>query len=264
MSSIKINYLAKSLFHINEKILNWDLSLLEGKGLIAKFSGSDRYAHIELAIQKSDNDYSSEVVWDISENLIPHNFGHKPFIESTLEFFMNYVSGIKGETIHLKFQITNISFHLIDTSPRHFVEATMRAIIDCFDDTIFTFNEDLAIRISNQTLYHLRNSKIWFLKNEIIESLKKEEISKILSKIFDRDNIDIRMLNGICFNNYISECFKNRKELLQNSELLLLKKNNAVNENGGITDIGKAHVAKILDDKYDLNYHFNISFEDFT
>lgn len=264
MTRLNINYLAKGLFHINEKILNWDLSLVEGKGLIHKTSGSDRYAHIELFIQKSDNDYSSEVIWDMTDNLIPYNLGHRPFVENTLEFFTNYVAGIKGETIFLKFQITNISFHTVDTSPIHFVEATMRALINCFDDTLFPFfNVDLVKRISEESLDYLRTNKEWFLKNEIIESLRNHEISDILSKIFNRKNIDIRMLNGRLFNNYISECFQNRKVLLQNSELLLLKKNNAVNENEDITDIGKAHVAKILDDEYDLKYHFNISFEDF-
>lgn len=263
MTKLKINYQAKGLFHINVKILNWDLSLVEGKGLIYKVTGSDKYAHIELFIQKSDNDYSSEVIWDMTENLIPYNFGHRTFIEDTLEFFTNYVSGIKGETIHLKFQITNISFHVVDTSPLHFIEATMRALINCFDNTLFTFNADLVKRISEQSLDYLRTNKEWFLKNEIIESLRNQEISEILSKIFDRKNIDIMMLNGRLFNNYISECFQNRKILLQNNDLELLKKNNVVDERENITDIGKAHVAKILDDKYDLKYHFNISFEDF-
>ncbi len=262
-SNLNTNYQAHSLFRINKNILEWDLTVLEGKGLVARFTGSDAYAHLELTIQRSNIDHCSEVYWNIIENQIPYNFGHKPFIEETLAFFTNYVSGIKGERIFLKYEITNIGFHIVDSKPKHFTEATMKALINSFDKTIFPFNDDLAKRISSQTFDYLKKNKIGFSRNEIIESLKKQDISRVLSKIFDRENVDIRMLNGVFFNEYISDSFQNRKVLLQDSDMDLLKKNDAVNEYGNITDVGKAHVAKVLNDQYDLNYHFNIKWEDF-
>lgn len=263
ISNLKTNYQAHSLSRINKKILEWDLIPLEGKGLVAKFTGGDAYAHLELTIQKSNIDYSSEVYWNINEHQIPYNFGHKPFIEETLAFFTNYVSGIKGERILLKYEITNIGFHIVDSQPKHFVEATMKALINSFDKTIFPFNDELAKRISSQTFDYIKNNKIGFLRSEIIESLKQQEITQILSKLFDRENVDVRMLNGVFFDTYISNSFQNRKVLLQDSDIDILKKFNAINESDKITDIGKAHVAKILNDQYDLNYHFNIKLEDF-
>lgn len=262
-SHLKTNYQAQSLFKINKKILEWDLIPLEGKGLVARFTGSDAYAHLELTIQKSEIDYSSEVYWNVNEHQIPYNFGHKPFIEETLAFFTNYVSGIKGERILLKYEITNIGFHIVDSQPKHFAEATMKALINSFDETIFPFNDERAKKVSSQTFDYIQKNKIGFLRSEIIESLKQQEISQILSKIFDKENVDLRMLNGVFFNTYISNSFQNRKVLLQNSDIDELKKCNAVDEYDKITDIGKAHVAKILNDQYDLNYHFNIKLEDF-
>ncbi|MDR6457727.1 MULTISPECIES: hypothetical protein [Chryseobacterium] len=261
---LKRNYQSASLFPINQKIVGWDLLPIEGKGLVAKFTGSDRYAHIELIMQKSDIDYGSEVLWNISENQIPYNFGHRSIVDETLTFFTNYVSGIKGKTTFLKFEITNIGIHVVDTRPEHFEEATMKAIVNCFDKTINPFNGDLATRISKQTLEYSRQHKLGFLKNEIIESLKIDNISEIFAKIFSSENIDLRMLNGANFNVYMNDSFEKRKVLLEASDIETLKKFDAINDWENITDIGKAHIAKILKDQYDMSYHFNIKFEDFN
>lgn len=263
ISLLKTYSQAVGLFKINQRIVEWDLSTLKGKGLVARFAGSDAYAHIEITIQKSSFEHGSTVKWSINENQIPYNFGHKPFIDETLSFFTNYVSGIKGERLYLEFEITNIGIHLVNTRAKHFAEATMKALINSFDKTVFPFDAPLANRISQNSYDLLKKQKISFLRSEIIESLKRQDITEILSKIFNTENVDIRMLKGFYFNNYISDSFNNRKTLLQDFEIDLLEKLNAVSESGRITDIGKAHVAKILNDRYDMNYHFNIKFEDF-
>lgn len=66
------------------------------------------------------------------------------------------------------------------------------------------------------------------------------------------------MLNGCIL--ILDESFEIRKVLLNENDMNILRKNNAINDR--ITDIGKANIAKILDDFYDLKYHFNILRED--
>lgn len=136
----------------------------------------------------------------------------------------------------------------------------MKALISCFDPDIFIFNSNLANRISGNSVEYSRQYKTSFLKSEILDSFKIKEISEILSKIFNEDNVDVRMLNGLHFNTYIDESFEIRKVLLNENDMNILRTNNAINDR--ITDIGKANIAKILDDFYDLRYHFNILQED--
>lgn len=257
---LKNYYHADVLGKINHLIQAWELTSLQGKGLVARFNGGrSGYAHIELTISQG-MEYTSEVIWNVNEHQIPFNFGHIPVVESALSFFSNYVSGIKGERVTLQFEITNIGIHIIDTQAKHFFEATMKALISCFDPDIFIFNSNLANRISGNSVEYSRQYKTSFLKSEILDSFKIKEISEILSKIFNEDNVDVRMLNGLHFNTYIDESFEIRKVLLNENDMNILRTNNAINDR--ITDIGKANIAKILHDFYDLRYHFNILRED--
>lgn len=262
-NSLKNYYHADVLGKINQKIKDWKLEPLLGRGLVSRLNGGRcAYAHIELSIIKGDEKHSSSVIWSTTEHQIPYNFGHVPIVEEALTFFSNYISGIKGERISLAFEITYIGIHIIDTEARNFKEATMKALIDCFDKEIFIFNKGQAERISSNSSEFFKSHKMFFPKSEILESLRIKEISEILGKIFSRDNVDVRMFNGMHFNTYVEESFAIRKALLNESELLVLRKHFAVNESDQITDIGKANIARIIDDFYDLRYHFNISYDE--
>lgn len=138
----------------------------------------------------------------------------------------------------------------------------MKALIDCFDQEIFIFNKGQAERISGNSSEYFRSHKILFPKSEIRKSLKVKEIPEVLGKIFSSHNVDVRMLNGLHFNTYIEENFEIRKELLNESELLILRKHSVITGSDQITDIGKANIARIIDDYYDLRYHFNITYDE--
>lgn len=214
-----------------------------------------RLRHIELSIYKGEERHSSSAIWSSAEHQIRYNFGHVPIVEEALTFFFNYVSGVKRERISLTFEITNIGMHIIDTEARNFKEATMKALFDCFDKEIFIFNQGQAERISDNSSEYFRSNKISFIKNEILESLKINEIYEILGKMFSRGNVDVRMLNGMHFNTYVEESFAIRKTLLNESELRVLSSHFVVNGSEQITDIGKANIARVIDDFYDLRYH---------
>jgi hypothetical protein len=262
ISRLGVNNQARYFFDIHDKLMQWNYEPISGKGLVARFTGSDAYAHIELIISQSSNG-QSEIVWNIDDSKIPNNFGHKPYIEEVLSFFTSYISGIKGKKIDLNFEINNISFHIVDTKARHFFEATMRAIISCFDLNIFPFNEILVERISKQTIENRKQNKMYILRSEIIKSLQNDSITERFSKILNKENIELKMLNGIHFNSYIRELFDIRKTLLDENDVKYLQGHNAIDYDNRLTDIGKAHIAKSLNDYYDLNYHFDIQMQDF-
>jgi hypothetical protein len=261
-SYLKTNYQAPNLFKIYKEILEWDFTLLKGKGLVARCTGSDAYAHIELTIQKSDEEYNSKINWNVSEFQVPNNLGHKPVIEDTLTYFTNYLSGIKGEIIALKYEITNIGFCDVDTQFKHYAEATMIALIDSFDKTLYPFNDKRLKGTSLHPFYYTDSG--FFLKSEIMESLKNKQLSDILFKVFNRENMDIKVLNRVTFSSYINDNFQIRKSLLTESEVEILRTSNAISKYDYITDIGKAHVAKNLKTEYLLYYCFDIKFEDFN
>lgn len=259
-NSLHYNIYAISLFRIKDKLLDWDYSTVKGTGVIAKFSGRGKYAHVELVISNSSAD-TNEVIWNITEEQIPNNFGHKPYIEEALIFFISHISALTGNRVYLKFEINFISFHTSDSHPRDFLEATMFAIINCFDPTAFPFDKNTVERVILNTHYHRKEH--FMLKIDIVESLKNDSLTEKFSKIIDQKNTDSRMLNGIHFNSYTIDLFEKRKGLLSEDERKYLQTQNAIDYHERLTDIGKAHIAKTLHDYYDLNYHFDIQKEDY-
>jgi hypothetical protein len=259
-NTLHYNFYAISLFRIKDKLLQWDYSTVEGTGVVAKFSGRGKYAHVELSISNSPTN-TNEVIWNITEEQIPNNFGHKPYIEEALSFFLAHVSALTGNRVYLKFDINFISFHITDSHPRDFLEATMNAIVNSFDPTAFPFDKNQVERIIQTTYNYQKENNM--LKKDIIESLKNEVVTEKFSKIISQKNIDSRMLNGIHFNSYTIDLFENRKALLSEDERKYLQTQNAIDYYERLTNIGKAHIAKTLNDYYDLNYHFDIQKEDY-
>jgi hypothetical protein len=251
------DFSANSLFYINHELSGWDLKPVVGKGLVAKFTGGDKYAFIEIKVYKAQS--QSSIVWNISELQIPSNFGHKPYIEKALAFFLQYLSGIKGTHIDLTFEINDIGFHLVDTAPKHFCQALMVALVNCFKKNFFPINDQLVADMKIKALDYSKMSGKFFFKEQILESLKNLEITDRLGKIFNKEYISINNLQSDNFNGYLGDLFNQRVSKMDVNFLDYLKRENVVSEFNELTDIGKAHIAKSLDDFYDLYYNFNIS-----
>lgn len=70
---------AEVLGKINQKIRDWELEPLIGRGLVSRMNGGRcAYAHIELNIHKGEEKHSSSVIWSTEEHQIPFNFGQCP------------------------------------------------------------------------------------------------------------------------------------------------------------------------------------------
>ena len=142
---------------INEDIKNWDYGIIYGKGLFKKHTG--HYAHIELSLSKSSEDLSGNwIVWNTSNNHLPDYIGHKPFVEKVLSFFINYLSGLKGEKVKLTIEINDGSYHEVDTRPKDYENATIFALINAFDKN--------SKMISNNDLEIIKNCKLNAEKNQ--------------------------------------------------------------------------------------------------
>ncbi len=125
-------------FKINQQLHNWDLSPVEGRGLFA--DGMRFYGHIQLKIYRS-SDSNSKMIWNLTREQLPDEWQAKPGVVKTLEFFVSYLKGISGESIPLTFEITDGSYHPVDSQYRAYVRATIYALVDCFDKNAIPFKE---------------------------------------------------------------------------------------------------------------------------
>jgi hypothetical protein len=108
------------------------------------------YAHIEIKMYKSDGqDFSdSQIIWNVPAENIPSGFDYKTGVRTSLIYFLDLLSSLKGEGNTLVFEINNASFHSIDSGRiSDYQYATAYAIVDCFDKNILKFNQDLASQI---------------------------------------------------------------------------------------------------------------------
>lgn len=116
-------------FHeINQKIIDWNYSDLEGEGFYYKLL-SGRYGHVKLKISKIENFDNILIEWNNNAQ-IPENF--REIILKTLGFFVSYIEGLKGKQQSLKIEIIDGSSHSVDSSNLGYEIATKFALHDCF------------------------------------------------------------------------------------------------------------------------------------
>ncbi|RQO69396.1 hypothetical protein DBR43_15025 [Pedobacter sp. KBW06] len=143
---------AKEFNHINAYLANWDLSPVEGKALYAG-AMNRAYAHLKIKMYKSLNN-DSNVIWNVPEIELPIEF--RSTIVAGLSFFLNYLEGIKGQSILLTFEINDGGYHAVDSELAGFNRVTTRAIISCFDPDHFEFK---AHRVFRQTSFRGYNAE---------------------------------------------------------------------------------------------------------
>ncbi|HEY4651891.1 MAG TPA: hypothetical protein VIG72_10780, partial [Pontibacter sp.] len=125
-------YNSHEFFQINENLIKWNLESVQGEGFFKKYTG--KYAHIKIKMYASkEYDWTSSVIWNVDKKLLPDSLGHKMFIEKVLNFFLTYLSGLRGERIHLTFEINDGTYHPVDSQAGDFLVATVYALINCFD-----------------------------------------------------------------------------------------------------------------------------------
>lgn len=128
---------------INSKVIEWDYRLVVGESL---YSRTEKYAHIGIKIYPSDS-YTNEIIWNVDETDIPESFF--PEIETVISFFSNYLTSLKGKREPaLNFEVFEGSF-TPDSYRNAFAYATIRALINCFDKSIFSIAENQKDRIKN-------------------------------------------------------------------------------------------------------------------
>lgn len=119
---------AVSFHEINQKIIDWNYSDLEGEGFYYKhFSG--RYGHVKLKISKIENSEKIIIEWNDNAK-IPEEY--RGAILKTLGFFISYIEGLKGKQQSLKIEITDGSYHAVDSRNLAYEIATLFALHDCF------------------------------------------------------------------------------------------------------------------------------------
>ncbi|SHE79811.1 hypothetical protein [Pedobacter caeni] len=147
MTDIQLNnklYSVEALSHITQQLIDWDFQPVTGIGLYTKI---ERYAHLEIKLYLSDS-YDSRVIWNTDETYFPYDIRIGKAIEKYLLFFTNYLSALKGKSVQLIFEITDGTYHLVDSDDKTYGYAVLYALVDCFDKTYYKPDELKIARIA--------------------------------------------------------------------------------------------------------------------
>jgi|GEM_PF-6946444 len=114
---------------VTEKIKNWDLSSLVGAGYYYKY---EKYGHIEIKISISDDCKGNNIIWNVSEEMIPEFI--KNSVNESLTFFCNLILILKNQLEgKIIFEVSNGSNHPVDSNMAGFQNASVYAFGNCFD-----------------------------------------------------------------------------------------------------------------------------------
>lgn len=130
---------------IEQKLLEWNLKSVYGRGLYVKYTG--KYGHIELEISKQFNEKKNEIIWNIPDSKIKNDIDYKPHSEVILNEFFNYFYELRGDKNLIKIEIQDGSYHPVDSQGKHYKIATMYALVDCFDKKAYQFQENRICKI---------------------------------------------------------------------------------------------------------------------
>lgn len=114
---------------VTEKIKNWDLSSLVGVGYYYKH---EKYGHVEIKISISDDCKGNNIIWNVSEEMIPEFIRNS--INESLTFFCNLILILKNQLEgKIIFEVSNGSNHPVDSNIAGFQNASVYAFGNCFD-----------------------------------------------------------------------------------------------------------------------------------
>lgn len=131
MEIYDLNNCSSRLDLLEEDILNWDLTKLNGLG---SAQAHDKFSLFEVDFQKSD-DNKSKMIWNVPDSLFPieiREYIINDLIDASNDILTD-VRILKGKDINLSIVIVNAGFHLF--SGRGYINriALNRAFIDAFD-----------------------------------------------------------------------------------------------------------------------------------
>lgn len=130
---------SRAFHEINEEIINWDYSDLQGD--IFHFKANTcrgRYGHIGLKISYQDNAEDIIIKWSSNAH-IPKEY--KEAIIEVLSFFVSYLEGLRGGRVSLQFEVFEGSYHPVDSSSIAFQLATVYVLKTCFGKPTYEIEE---------------------------------------------------------------------------------------------------------------------------
>lgn len=131
---------------INENLIDWDYSEVYGEACYKKYTG--HFGFVKIKISKVEGEFPThQLVNNLSEKELPIPFLNE--ITKSLNFFIAYLRGIKGERIELKIEIIDATYHIVDSRHTDFQVATFYAICNCFNKTLRKISEQELEVIEN-------------------------------------------------------------------------------------------------------------------
>lgn len=146
-----------SLFEqINNDLIQWNLNAVEGRGMFIKHH---RYAHVDIRMYNSEEEnHQNYIRWNFPDENIQKGIDYKTGIETSLIFFTKYLSGLRGKQVYLTFEITDASYHPVDTRGSYDYEiATLYAIFSCFNKQFFKFNKQTVMNIKANSIAYIKS-----------------------------------------------------------------------------------------------------------
>lgn len=259
MTEISLNnklYNIQELRHIMPQLLNWDLQPVTGRAIYTKI---ERYAHLEIKLYPSDS-YDNRVIWNTDQTYFPYDIGISKTIEEYLLFFSNYLSALKGNNIKLIFEITDGTFHLVDSDSRTYGYAALYALIDCFDKSYNSINEfkiERIARIKAEAPAYFKSAGMHFTIEELFQSLENialtSSVKELVSHISDEE-----------LSLYLEQYSQNRlnariKPKLSEEKITWFNKYKVLSRYGHLSQIGFWHIAIARRNGYFFSRYFGIS-----
>jgi hypothetical protein len=245
MINISLNnelYLIQELSHITQQLIAWDFQPVTGIGVYTK---TERYAHLEIKLYPSDS-YDSRIIWNTDETYFPYDIGINKAIEKQLLFLTNYVSVLKGENVKLIFEITDGTFHVVDSACKTYSFAIVYALIDCFDKTYQKINEITLARMAKikaEAPAFFKSEGTLFTIEELFQSLENVTLTRSVKELIN-DIPDEEL------SHYLENCDQYRlnlriKQKLSEENIPWLKEHKVLSRHGELSYIGLWHIAII-------------------
>ena len=142
------------LYPINERIKDWDLAPLAGKGLFHKHL-STAYLALRIYPSLEAEQAGTYVIWNVPDHpVVEVHPAYKADIEQNLVFFVRYIAALRGEVIQLTFEINELAFDETCTRHHPFKAAAFYALVNCFGHELSPFSsESVGVLKQRNALY---------------------------------------------------------------------------------------------------------------
>ncbi|WP_342327762.1 hypothetical protein [Pedobacter sp. FW305-3-2-15-E-R2A2] len=258
MTEISLN---NKLFNINElrhimpQLIDWDLQPVAGRAVYRK---RERYAHLEIKLYPSDS-YYSHVIWNTDQTYFPYDIGISKAIEEYLLFFTNYLSVLKGDDIKLVFEITDGTFHVVDSDSRTYGYAALYALVDCFDKSYNSINEfkiEQIARMKAEAPAFFKSEGIHFTIEELFRSLENIALTSSVKELVNHISDEELSL-------YLKQCSENSlndriKPKLSEERVTWFKEHKVLSRYGHLSQIGLWHIAIARRNEYFFSSYFGL------